>query len=362
MSMFKKIRDKFLENYHSYKSYFFIRLFLILIVSLISIVWIVEIIDLILKGSETEDILYVLNGLLFAIFFWFVLNWIIQLIYSSSWKIKENMKKLPKDDFWERVIVQYSLPKEITPSEAAILLYGRSELSNLLSMICWWINSKIVDLYTKDGKKVIFNKFLLNKYKNEVNDMIVLSCEEKWYIVKSKGTVWSNFVSNVMKFLVPCFVFIMCSFCFLALVGWEFILWIPLSILLYIFLYYLKINWKDDKEITKAKTTISISLILFIAWFLCFLYFIIWKYLLWCLMLVMIFLVMYIRDQNKSYDIQLTDKWKKVLWKIYGYKYYLENCEEDEINSNLWEDEVYTKHLPWAVALKLNWKIIDELS
>lgn len=69
MSMFKKFRDKFLENYHSYKSYFFIRLFLILIVSLISIVWIVEIIDLILKGSETEDILYVLNGLLFAIFF-----------------------------------------------------------------------------------------------------------------------------------------------------------------------------------------------------------------------------------------------------------------------------------------------------
>ena len=382
MSMFKKIRDKFLENYHSYKSYFFIRLFLILIVSLISIVWIVQIIDLILNDSETEDILYVLNGLLFTVFLWFVLNWVIQLIYSSSWKIKEDMKKLPKDDFWEKVIVQYGLPKEITPSEAAILLYGRSELSNLLSMICWWINSKIVnlskkdgkkyietscslwrnfplyerDLFScifnkKDGKKVILNKKLLNKYRNEVNDMIVISCEEKWYIV-----------SKVMKFLVPCFVFIMCSFCFLALVGWEFILWIPLSILLYIFLYYLKTNRKDDKEITKAKTTISISLILFIVWFLCFLYFIIWKYLLWCLMLVIIFLVMYIRDQNKSYDTQLTDKWKKILWKVYGYKYYLENCEEDEINSNLWEDEVYTKHLPWAVALKLNWKIIDELS
>lgn len=394
MSMFKKFRDKFLENYHSYKSYFFIRLFLILIVSLISIVWIVEIIDLILKGSETEDILYVLNGLLFAIFFWFVLNWIIQLIYSSSWKIKENMKKLPKDDFWERVIVQYSLPKEITPSEAAILLYGRSELSNLLSIICWWINSKIVDLHTKDGKKyietscdflwrsfplyerdlfscifnrkdgkiVILNKKLLNKYKNEVNDMIVVSCEEKWYIVKSKGTVWSNFVSKIMNFLVPCFVVIMSIFCLLAFVGWEFILWIPLFILLRIFLYARQINRKNDREITGEKTTISISLILFIVWFLCFLYFIIWEYLLWCLMLVIIFFVMYIRNQNKSYDMELTDKWKKILWKIYGYKYYLENCEEDEINSNLWEDEVYTKHLPWAVALKLNWKIIDELS
>ena len=394
MSMFKKIRDKFLENYHSYKSYFFIRLFLILIVSLISIVWIVEIIDLILKGSETEDILYVLNGLLFAVFFWFVLNWIIQLIYSSSWKIKENMKNLPKDDFWEKIIVQYSLPKEITPSEAAILLYGRSELSNLLSIVSWWINSKIVNLHTKDGKKyietscdflwrsfplyerdlfscifnkkdgkkVIFNKFLLNKYKNEVNDMIVVSCEEKWYIVKSKGTVWSNFVSNVMKFLVLSFVVIMIIFCFLALVGWEFILWIPLLILLNILFNYWNINRKNDREITGEKTTISISLILFIVWFLCFLYFIIWEYLLWCLMLVIIFLVMYIRNQNKSYDIELTDKWKKILWKIYGYKYYLENCEEDEINSNLWKNEVYTKHLPWAVALKLNWKIIDELS
>jgi len=394
MSMFKKIRDKFLENYHSYKSYFFIRLFLILIVSLISIVWIVEIIDLILKGSETEDILYVLNGLLFAIFFWFVLNWIIQLIYSSSWKIKENMKKLPKDDFWERVIVQYSLPKEITPSEAAILLYGRSELSNLLSIICWWINSKIVNLSTKDGKKyietscdflwrsfplyerdlfscifnkkddkkVIINKNLLNKYKNEVNDMIVVSCEEKWYIVKSRGAVYSRFISNVMKFLLPCFVFITFPFCFLAFIGWEFILWVPLFILIHILLYYWKINRKNDREITGAKTTVSISLMLFMLWFLCFIYFIIWKYLLWCLMLVIIFFIMYIRNKNKSYDIELTDKWKKILWKIYGYKYYLEKCEEDEINSNLWKDEVYTKHLPWAVALKLNWKIIDELS
>jgi len=46
---------------------------------------------------------------------------------------------------------------------------------------------------------------------------------------------------------------------------------------------------------------------------------------------------------------------------ICWYKYYLENCEENEIVANLWENEVYNKHFPYAIALKLNWKIIDEL-
>ena len=51
-----------------------------------------------------------------------------------------------------------------------------------------------------------------------------------------------------------------------------------------------------------------------------------------------------------------------MLSEIYWYKYYLEHCEEEQINSDLEENEFYSKHLPYAIALKLNWKIIDELS
>ena len=47
---------------------------------------------------------------------------------------------------------------------------------------------------------------------------------------------------------------------------------------------------------------------------------------------------------------------------IIGYKYYLEHCEEEQINTDLEEGEVCSKHLPYAIALKLNWEIIDELS
>ena len=46
---------------------------------------------------------------------------------------------------------------------------------------------------------------------------------------------------------------------------------------------------------------------------------------------------------------------------IVWYKYYLENCEEEEMNANLWEKGAYTKNFLYAIALKLNWKIIDEL-
>ena len=50
-----------------------------------------------------------------------------------------------------------------------------------------------------------------------------------------------------------------------------------------------------------------------------------------------------------------------MLSEIYWYKYYLENCEEEEINANIWEKGTYAKILPYAIALKLNWKIISEL-
>ncbi len=64
----------------------------------------------------------------------------------------------------------------------------------------------------------------------------------------------------------------------------------------------------------------------------------------------------------KKYSFTFTDKWKKILSEIVWYKYYLEHCEEEQINSDLEENELYSKHLPYAIALKLNWKIIDELS
>ena len=96
------------------------------------------------------------------------------------------------------------------------------------------------------------------------------------------------------------------------------------------------------------------------AWPLCFIFFVVWQYLLWICGLIAILYAM--NNKNKYYDIELTDKWKKILSEIYGYKYFLEKCEEEQINVNLWNDEVYSKHLPYAIALKLNWKIINELS
>ena len=56
----------------------------------------------------------------------------------------------------------------------------------------------------------------------------------------------------------------------------------------------------------------------------------------------------------------MTDKWEKILSHIYCCKY-LEHCEEEQINSDLEENEFYSKHLPYAIALKLNWKILDKL-
>jgi hypothetical protein len=39
----------------------------------------------------------------------------------------------------------------------------------------------------------------------------------------------------------------------------------------------------------------------------------------------------------------------------------LEHCEEEQINKDLESDLSYNKNLPYAIALKLNWKVIDKL-
>lgn len=263
---------------------------------------------------------------------WVSFDRIVDSLFLSSFKIDENMNSLPKIIEWEKTLVQYDLSREIAPSEAGFLLYAKADISNLLCIIYRRVNEKIIELHSINWKKYMkviselwddvpyFEKYLfqcflswrdgfieldknkLKRYKFKINDLIFEKCKLKWYCNIKTNEFWKKIQSIAVSLLC-----------------------------LVIFIYMVK----------------SIILFMFFFWWIWFLF-------------IIPYVIM--RLSYKKYSFTLTDKWKKILSEIIWYKYYLENCEEEQINSDLEENEFYSKHLPYAIALKLNWKIIDELS
>lgn len=361
MSLGKKLRSIILENYHNKVGFYIIKtlFFIVYTITLFLVIGFIE-------KSEIKLLL-----LLLFVPSLFILNWYIEVLFLSSLKIEINMSELPKKIGKEKTIVQYSLPKNITPSEVGIMMSGKAEMTNLICVIYKWVNEWLVKIVDENGVKYIeiiddlwkkvseyeggiwlnggivkvgkesgaryikaidddlwkklpqyeyylfyklfaggwcrvrFNK--LKKFKLKVNDMIIKSCVEKWYLEVTSGELpnseWITYINN---FSIWC-ALIVC-FCLT---------------LLFLFLD----SWLGG----------ILSFVL------------------------MVWLLLLSRGQA-SYFVRSTKKGDKLLVDIYWYKYYLERCEEEQINTDLEDEDFYSKHLPYAIALKLNWKMIDKLS
>jgi hypothetical protein len=156
----------------------------------------------------------------------------------------------------------------------------------------------------------------LKEYKLKVNDMIFEECQAKWYF--EKGIIGD---------------------------------------------YYIDVKKDNSRQkVYYLGGSSSIWCLLLFLVFLCFIALSVGEMYFGLVCWILIFLTICNLRWNKIYEPKLTDKWKKILSEIVWYKYYLEHCEEEQINSDLDDNEFYNKHLPYAIALKLNWKIIDELS
>lgn len=63
------------------------------------------------------------------------------------------------------------------------------------------------------------------------------------------------------------------------------------------------------------------------------------------------------KSLNETKDkraVKLTEKWKKIIAKIYWYKQFLEGCEEKQLEEFMKQDPLYIdKILPYAIALGL---------
>lgn len=330
--------DRFLKNYLSKKHYSKNKSDTIkFITNVLFVIWLIllsnwfskNLFHEIEKWHETRDLWPFFIALFIVI--WISFDNIVDSLFLSSFKIDANMDSLPKSIEWKKTLVQYDLPKEIAPSEVWFLLYRKADISNLLCIVYKRVNEKIIEIQVNDWKKYMkvigelwedvpyYEKYLfqcflswrnefieldknkLRRLKIDINDLIFEKCRLKWFC-----DIKSNEFRKTIKYIA---ISLLC---------------------LVIFVYLVKDFF-----------------IMFMFWWV------------WFLFIIPYLITRYF---YKKYSFTLTDKWKKMLSDIYGYKYYLEHCEEEQINSDLAEGESYSKHLPYAIALKLNWKIFDELS
>lgn len=360
MTLHKKIKTRILENYNSQTTFYFSKI----LIFIVYIVWLL----LVIKFVEKPGVKSVL--LLLFIPSLFILNGYIELLFLPSLKIKVNMPELPKEIGGEKTLVQYSLPKNMTPSEVGMMMSWKAEMTNLICIIYKWVNEWLVKIINENGVKYIeviddlwkkvseydgnvwlnggiikvtrenakryikavdddlwkklpeyeyylfyklfagswhivkFNK--IKKFKLKVNNMILKSCVEKWYLEMTLGRVPNSEQNMYIKSPIWCASIICFSLGFLFLL---------LNLWLGSFGFFALATW----------------------------------------------LILLSRGYT-SYYVRSTKKGDKLLADIYWYKYYLERCEEEQINSDLEDGKVYSKHLPYAIALKLNRKMIDELS
>ena len=76
-----------------------------------------------------------------------------------------------------------------------------------------------------------------------------------------------------------------------------------------------------------------------------------------CFIILTLWIFYFINNYTKK---ELTNEGNKILSEIYGYKKFLENCEEEQLKFLIKEDPNYIdKILPYAIALWLETKLID---
>lgn len=254
-------------------------------------------------------------------------NW----CYDRLFWIDPNIRNLKSKFKENNVLVQYTPPKWLSPSEVWIIYYRSFKASNINSMVYKWAHEWVVSL--KDEWNYLKLKFLKSleesapeyelsywqtlvrmrtKYKinslwmrywdvDDTNDFVFKKwfntfqnklldyCIEKWWLKKTRK--WQKFYG-----IIPLFLLILFS---------------------------------------KPALTFTIFIILSV---------IIWS------------IVSLRKDEIFCpWNIELTEEWEKVFSEIYWYKYFLEHCEEEKLKKIIEEDpDFIDKTLPYAVALRLN--------
>ncbi len=245
---------------------------------------------------------------------WFIMN------IPTKIKERENVKKYP-------VIIQYSAPQGMSPSEVWLLYNRCTKPSQIISLIYeraaqWYISFKIMD-----KTWIIKNEDLY-------------SSEEKKNLTRNdyKRTAWNAMFNNASKISIP---------------NTHFNQKLQ-SIEKQLYRYGLKQSWfkyNDESKSNDIEKGVRWKILL---WF-CFLTFFSWvigRIYLFFRAIAWIFLsCLLMKLDGKP---ALSDEWYKLLSEIKWYRNFIKACDENKFKEFLKEDSMFfDKTLPYAVALGL---------
>lgn len=259
---------------------------------------------------------------------------IYNMFFKSKNEIEPNIEKLPEKIGKHKVVIQYTPPKWLSPSEVWFLYYRKFQDTDLDALLYdwaykWFISisssyksidiNKLKDLdsikdyerycwYLLFGfkewiRKIHFKSLAFHFYYNKIGLKILDYCKKKGWVTYE---VTKPDLTNIciLIFTLPMILMLWFGLSSIA-VGGSILWWIGFLIIAGYILY--KMFTYDGVWIRRIKS------------------------------------------------ISLTNEWEKILAHIYWYKYYLEKCEEEQFKKLMQEDPTFLdKTLPYIIALRLN--------
>ena len=267
----------------------------------------------------------ILFGSFIASFIFLFFTIVLTSLLFPKGSVDPNISELPKDINGNKVIVEYTPPKWLGPSEVWIIYSLWYDWTNLSCLIYKWLSEWLIvrevdktywtyiirrvwqPEYTTPSYERFFRSYVfarnntdhafedyINKSWENIMDSqqaLVDYCVGQWYLIQKNKCRKLSYSHNFLLFIV----FVFCP-------------------LLWILLHILSLSSSNSE-----------------AWY---------KINLW--------------------KLSRTKKWNELYAKILWYKYFLEHCDEEKMKEVLKQDPEYIdKTLPYIIALRLNWKFLD---
>lgn len=281
------------------------------------------------------------KGVLFPIiiwsFIWLAAITLFTFLIVPSDRIEPDMDKLPKKVGKAKVVIEYTPPKWISPSEAWLIYYLYWERSNFECLLYkreseWLITRKEDDISWH--RMIIRNgelKYNVPKYEREFRNEVFwiehkervseLQLKKRKIIKKSQYALLKDCIEKDL------------------LIG-E----LPEN------KKQQNENNKDEKsDLSDIITLFLVGLILIPAM---------------TAFLVIIILIYFIkRTDNRVclWNLERTEKWDEIYAHLIWYKYFLEHCEEKQMKKILKDDPDFKdKTIPYMIALRMDRKFLDK--
>jgi len=250
-----------------------------------------------------------------------ILIFLIWFIINLPTKIIEriNIKKYP-------VIVQYSAPKGMTPSEVWLLYYRKPKTSQIISLIYQRAAQWDISFETWDETWIIKNNDLYNidEKKAIPKDDYMWSTRKSMFNKKNKMSVPNTYFNQRLESLEH-----------------------------KVYRYGLKKSWFKYKDENKNNIEKWVRL-KFVVWFFFAIFFSLSVESLYLLLLSLIWLALSTLLAAFDGKPALSDEWYKLLAEIKWYRNFIRACDENKFKELLKEDSMFfDKTLPYAVALWL---------